>query len=92
MTTTNPVATFSGTATVLNPASGEVAGEVRWTEPSDVQAIATGLRAAQREWERRGAKGRAKALAGQLRELGAVVESSCANAFGSSLLVSLPVA
>ncbi|MGV0624351.1 aldehyde dehydrogenase family protein [Mycolicibacter minnesotensis] len=64
MTTTNSAATvFSGTGTVLNPASGEVAGEVRWTEPSDVQSIATGLRAAQREWERRGAKGRAKALA-----------------------------
>jgi len=28
----------------------------------------------------------------QLRELGAVVESSCASTFGSSLLVSLPVA
>ena len=28
----------------------------------------------------------------QLRELGAVVETSCANAFGTSLLVSLPVA
>ena len=28
----------------------------------------------------------------QLRELGAVIESSCATAFGSSLLVSLPVA
>lgn len=63
MTTTNPAPTFSGTDTVLNPASGEVAGEVHWTDASDVQGIATALRAAQREWERRGAKGRAKVLA-----------------------------
>src|SRR6201997_3970843 len=54
---------FSGTGTVLNPATGAVAGEVRWTDPADVPAIAAGLRAAQREWEQRGATGRAKVLA-----------------------------
>lgn len=63
MTATNPAVTFSGTGTVYSPATGEAAGEVRWTDPADVETIATGLRAAQREWERRGAKGRAKALA-----------------------------
>ena len=50
-------------ATILNPATGEVAGTVRWTEPADVARIATGLRQAQREWEARGAAGRAKVLA-----------------------------
>src|SRR6202046_4268699 len=54
---------FSGTGTILNPATGAVAGEVQWTDPADVPTIAAGLRAAQREWEQRGAKGRAKALA-----------------------------
>src|SRR3984885_9447094 len=54
---------FSGTGTVLNPATGAAAGEVQWTDPADVPTIAAGLRAAQREWEQRGAKGRAKALA-----------------------------
>ena len=54
---------FSGTGTILNPATGAIAGEVRWTDPADVPTIAAGLRAAQREWEQRGAKGRAKALA-----------------------------
>ena len=63
MTVTNSVAAFTGTGTVLNPATGETAGEVRWTDPSDVESIAAGLRTAQREWEHRGAKGRAKALA-----------------------------
>lgn len=65
MTTSTPAApaAFSGTDTVLNPATGAVAGEVRWTDPADVDAIADGLRTAQREWERRGAKGRAKAMA-----------------------------
>ncbi|MEB3020545.1 aldehyde dehydrogenase family protein [[Mycobacterium] crassicus] len=64
MTATTPAATaLSGTDTVLNPATGAAAGEVRWTDPADVTGVATGLRAAQREWERRGAKGRAKALA-----------------------------
>ncbi|ORV19619.1 aldehyde dehydrogenase [Mycobacterium celatum] len=55
---------FSGTGTVLNPATGAVAGEVHWTDPADVPGIAAKLRAAQRDWEQRGAKGRAKALAG----------------------------
>src|ERR1700761_5866744 len=70
MTATKPPETpvtsapeFSGTGTVLNPATGAVAGEVRWTDPADVPAIAAGLRAAQKEWETRGAKGRAKVLA-----------------------------
>ncbi|BBZ10791.1 aldehyde dehydrogenase [Mycobacterium branderi] len=54
---------FSGTGTILNPATGAVAGEVHWTDPADVPTIAEGLRKAQREWEQRGAKGRAKALA-----------------------------
>jgi acyl-CoA reductase-like NAD-dependent aldehyde dehydrogenase len=63
--TTSPVKgpEFSGTGTILNPATGAVAGEVRWTEPSDVPAITAELRAAQREWEQSGAKGRAKTLA-----------------------------
>ncbi|WP_024440086.1 aldehyde dehydrogenase family protein [Mycobacterium sp. UM_WGJ] len=63
MTATNSVAAFTGTGTVSNPATGQAAGEVQWTNPADVEAIAAGLRTAQREWERRGAKGRAKALA-----------------------------
>jgi acyl-CoA reductase-like NAD-dependent aldehyde dehydrogenase len=49
--------------TILNPATGAVAGTVRWTDPADVPRIAAGLRQAQREWEARGAKGRAKVLA-----------------------------
>ncbi|WP_067966628.1 aldehyde dehydrogenase family protein [Mycolicibacter icosiumassiliensis] len=63
MTATNSVAAFTGTGTVFSPATGETAGEVQWTDPSDVEKIAAGLRTAQREWEHRGAKGRAKALA-----------------------------
>ncbi|ORW00935.1 aldehyde dehydrogenase family protein [Mycobacterium kyorinense] len=54
---------FSGTGTILNPATGATAGKVHWTDPADVPAMAAKLRAAQREWEQRGAKGRAKALA-----------------------------
>ncbi|OBI47510.1 aldehyde dehydrogenase [Mycobacterium kyorinense] len=63
--TTSPAPTpeFTGTGSVRNPATGAVAGEVQWTDPADVPAIAAELRAAQREWEQRGAKGRAKALA-----------------------------
>ncbi len=49
--------------TIRNPATGAVAGQVRWTDPADVPRIAAGLRAAQREWEARGAQGRAKVLA-----------------------------
>lgn len=51
------------TGTILNPATGAVAGHVQWTDPADVAAIAATLRNAQREWEARGAKGRAKTLA-----------------------------
>ncbi|MGB5113253.1 MAG: aldehyde dehydrogenase family protein [Mycobacterium sp.] len=53
----------SDVSTILNPATGAVAGEVRWTNAADVPQIAAGLREAQREWESRGAKGRAKVLA-----------------------------
>ncbi len=31
---------FSGTGTILNPATGVAAGEVQWTDPADVPAIA----------------------------------------------------
>jgi len=54
---------FTGTGTITNPATGCVAGEVRWTDPADVPRIAASLRAAQKEWEARGPKGRAKVLA-----------------------------
>jgi acyl-CoA reductase-like NAD-dependent aldehyde dehydrogenase len=61
---TTPVTTdFTGTGTVRNPATGAVAGEVHWTDPTDVESIAAKLRTTQREWEQRGANGRAKALA-----------------------------
>jgi len=51
MTAITPITPqFSGTGTVLNPATGAVAGEVQWTDPADVPAIAAGLRAAQRAW------------------------------------------
>jgi acyl-CoA reductase-like NAD-dependent aldehyde dehydrogenase len=66
MTATTPRAStpdLSGTGIVRNPATGVVAGEVQWSDPAEVPAIAGRLRAAQREWERRGAKGRAKTLA-----------------------------
>ncbi len=51
------------TASILNPATGAVAGTVRWTDPADVSRIAAGLRRSQRDWEARGAAGRAKVLA-----------------------------
>ena len=54
---------YTGTGTIHNPATGAVAGEVRWTDPADVPRIAAGLREAQKEWEARGPKGRAKVLA-----------------------------
>ncbi|MCV7151395.1 aldehyde dehydrogenase family protein [Mycolicibacterium pyrenivorans] len=54
---------FTGTGTIKNPATGAVAGEVRWTDPADVPRIAASLRTAQKEWEARGPKGRAKVLA-----------------------------
>jgi acyl-CoA reductase-like NAD-dependent aldehyde dehydrogenase len=70
MTATTPDTTpdasssdFSGTSTVRNPATGAVAGEVHWTDAGDVESITKGLRTAQREWEHRGANGRAKTLA-----------------------------
>jgi acyl-CoA reductase-like NAD-dependent aldehyde dehydrogenase len=64
MTATTPLTPdFSGIGTVLSPATGVVAGEVHWTDPVDVATIAAGLRAAQRDWEQRGARRRAKALA-----------------------------
>ena len=50
-------------STIRNPATGAVAGTVRWTDPADVPRIAAGLREAQKQWEARGAKGRAKVLA-----------------------------
>jgi acyl-CoA reductase-like NAD-dependent aldehyde dehydrogenase len=62
MTATHEV-DASDTATINNPATGAVAGTVRWTEPADVPRIAAGLRQSQREWEARGAAGRAKVLA-----------------------------
>ncbi len=63
MTATPEVDSSSATTAIRNPATGDVAGEVRWTDPADVPRIAAGLREAQREWEARGAKGRAKVLA-----------------------------
>jgi acyl-CoA reductase-like NAD-dependent aldehyde dehydrogenase len=61
---TAPSATeFSGTGTIHSPANGAIAGEVQWTNPADVPTIVAGLRTAQREWEQRGASGRAKVLA-----------------------------
>ena len=62
MTATHDV-DATDTATIGNPATGGVAGKVRWTDPTDVPRIAAGLRQAQREWEARGAAGRAKVLA-----------------------------
>jgi acyl-CoA reductase-like NAD-dependent aldehyde dehydrogenase len=62
MTATHEV-DASRTATINNPATGAPAGTVRWTDPADVSRIAAGLRKAQREWEARGAAGRAKVLA-----------------------------
>ena len=57
MTVTQDRAELSGTGTILNPATGAVAGEVQWTDPADVPALAAGLRDAQRQWEQRGAEG-----------------------------------
>ena len=63
MTVTEPDVELSETHTIINPASGAVAGEVRWTDPADVPRIAAGLRTAQRNWEQLGASGRATVLA-----------------------------
>lgn len=49
--------------TIHNPATGAVAGQVRWTDPADVPRVAASLREAQKGWDARGAKGRAKVLA-----------------------------
>ena len=61
--TTSSATEFSGTGIIHSPANGAIAGEVQWTNPADVPTIVAGLRAAQREWEQRGASGRAKVLA-----------------------------
>ncbi|HEX2214378.1 MAG TPA: aldehyde dehydrogenase family protein [Mycobacterium sp.] len=61
--TATPDVELPDTSTIRNPATGAVAGTVRWTDPADVPRIAAGLREAQRQWEARGAKGRAKVLA-----------------------------
>ncbi|MET0698498.1 MAG: aldehyde dehydrogenase family protein, partial [Mycobacterium sp.] len=61
--TTESAQKASDTATILNPATGAVAGHVQWSDPADIPAVAAKLRVAQREWEQRGAKGRAAVLA-----------------------------
>ncbi|RDH77228.1 aldehyde dehydrogenase family protein [Mycolicibacterium moriokaense] len=63
MTATPDVDSPSAATTIRNPATGAVAGQVRWTDPSDIPRIAAGLREAQKQWEARGAAGRAKVLA-----------------------------
>jgi acyl-CoA reductase-like NAD-dependent aldehyde dehydrogenase len=55
--------TSAQAGTIRNPATGEVAGEVRWTDFADVPRIVARLAAAQRDWDSRGAKGRAQVLA-----------------------------
>ena len=61
--TATPEVDVPDTSTIRNPATGAVAGTVRWTDPADVPRIAAGLRKAQKQWEARGAKGRAKVMA-----------------------------
>ncbi|MFY1621542.1 aldehyde dehydrogenase family protein, partial [Micromonospora sp. WMMD736] len=61
--TATPDVELPEASTIRNPATGAPAGQVRWTDPADLPRIATGLREAQREWEARGAAGRAKVLA-----------------------------
>src|SRR6187549_3680076 len=63
MTATPEVDSSSAATTIRNPATGDVAGQVRWTDPADLPRIVAGLREAQKEWEERGAKGRAKVIA-----------------------------
>ena len=48
MTATPEVELPDMPATIRNPATGAVAGTVRWTDPADVPRIAAGLREAQR--------------------------------------------
>ena len=61
--TATPDVELPDTGTVRNPATGAVAGTVRWTDPADVPRMAARLRDAQKQWEARGPKGRAKVLA-----------------------------
>src|SRR6516225_2396669 len=61
--TATPDVKPSTTGTIRNPATGDVAGEVHWTDPADVPRIAERLARAQRDWAARGAKGRARVLA-----------------------------
>src|SRR5882672_6877393 len=61
--TATPEVDLPENSTIRNPATGAVAGTVRWTDPADVPRIAAGLREAQKDWVARGAKGRAKVLA-----------------------------
>src|SRR6201991_2878399 len=63
MTATPDVDSPSSATTIRNPATGDVAGQVRWTDPADVPRIVAGLREAEQEWETGAAKGRAKVLA-----------------------------
>ncbi|MGE2689292.1 aldehyde dehydrogenase family protein [Mycolicibacterium pulveris] len=61
--TATPDVELPDTGTIHNPATGGVAGTVRWTDPADVPRVVARLRDAQKQWEARGAKGRAKVLA-----------------------------
>src|SRR6202171_6515229 len=61
--TATPEVDVPDTSTIRNPATGAVAGTVRWTDPADVPRIASGLRKAQKDWEARGTKGRANVMA-----------------------------
>jgi acyl-CoA reductase-like NAD-dependent aldehyde dehydrogenase len=61
--TATPEVDVPDTGTIRNPATGVVAGKVRWTDPADVPRIVVGLREAQKHWEARGARGRAKVMA-----------------------------
>ncbi len=45
--TATPEVDLPDVSTILNPATGAVAGQVRWTDPADVPRIAAGLRQAQ---------------------------------------------
>src|ERR1700754_3253199 len=85
--TATPEVDLLDNTTVRNPATGGVAGTVRWTDPDDVPRIAAGLRKAQKEWEARGAKGRAKVLAryaGWMGEHRAEIESRLIKETGKS--------
>src|ERR1700750_179693 len=63
MTAIPEVDSPSSATTIRNRATGDVAGQVRWTDPADVPRIVAGVREAQKQWETRGARGRAKVLA-----------------------------